>query len=693
MDLFDLFDGVDTPEEVLPFYKVVKKNKEERLMWLNQTKDALIEQSRRRTGRQREYLAAYRGISSNPYDRRKEYNNVRRMNRINKFVIPHIHDLTETRISQLNRLKPNVQIIPANQEWTDRAGAKVTDLLIKHLWYINNVDDLFQRLHRYKAIFGEAYVFVLWDENKGDLNPLWVEARDRGLKEIKLDGNKAFELDKPIYNGDIKYELEVPWRVLLQRKDCFEDVEYVIRMSVVPTEELKDDYPKAAKDIEETNDLHVYDMENLENRFLEKHTVIYEFYHKYTSKLGKGRYVKFTENVILEDSDLPFSHGKLPMIRLTDIDVPEVLNGVSKYEMVLPMQNMYNNINTLIAKNIYLTAHAKWMMPRGACKIEQLGNDNTVVQYQGPVAPQLAQVAPNAPEVYAYMESIKGHMQTIYGSHGISRGEVPKGITATSALQFLNELESERAATDISKHATTIRDLARMTIAVCGDYYEVSDGRMLRIVGKDNQYLVRHFDSANLNKDYDIRVDNSSGLPETKSAKMQRVFDALQRHPTLFSAERWEELLELGNAERMIKLSTEAVKAADSENEDLLAGEPVELPEEWEDHLAHWEAHTRAMQSRSYKEESPNEIHDAVKEHVYWTEKLMIQKSKTNPLFQSKLAQLKLFPIFYHEEFVTPMSAEHNAAVVQGAANKEGKSVTGAIPGTDIEEIREQQKK
>ena len=33
--------------------------------------------------------------------------------------------------------------------------------------------------------------------------------------------------------------------------------------------------------------------------------------------------------------------------------------------------------------------HAKWVMPRGACKIESLGNDNTIVQYQGPVPPQM----------------------------------------------------------------------------------------------------------------------------------------------------------------------------------------------------------------------------------------------------------------------------------------------------------------
>ena len=221
-------------------------------------------------------------------------------------------------------------------------------------------------------------------------------------------------------------------------------------------------------------------------------------------------------------------------------------------------------------------------------------------------------------------------MQTVYGSQGIARGEIPKGITAASALQFLNELENERNSTDISKHSFLILDIAKMSIAVAGDNYSVEDGRMLRIVGESNKHLIKHFDVANLNKDYDIRFDNSTGLPETKSAKIQRIMDTMQRNPTLFSPERWEELLDLGSSERLIKLATDAIQAADSENEDIMAGEPVGLPEDWEDHIAHWESHVRAVQGRVFKEEATPEVKEEMKKHIKITEQLMIEKMKGN---------------------------------------------------------------
>ena len=67
----------------------------------------------------------------------------------------------------------------------------------------------------------------------------------------------------------------------------------------------------------------------------------------------------------------------------------------------------------------------------------------------------------------------------------------------------------------------------------------------------------------------------------------------------------------------------------------------------------------------------------------------MIEKMSNNPLFQAKLASLKLFPIFYHGDNTTPYSAEHQEAMVQGQANR-GEAVSGMIPGKDKEDSEDQ---
>ncbi len=695
MSYFDEL-GDDRPDKVnvKPYPAIDKKDKKEVLKWCSTVVKTLEKQSLTRNASSRKNLETYRGhTGSNRTDVRRA--DTQAVNRVNKFVVNHLHDMTETRISQLSRLKPSVNVLPTNDEYEDRNAAKTVKFLIDHLWYINNVDEIRQKMLRNAFVFGESYCFVTWDKDKGDLHPLYVKARDRGvsLNYVDEEGNRVLDENKkpmkidpkvPVLTGDVKYEVEVPWRVYMQRQRQMDKVEYVFRVRVEATETLKKEYPDKANQIKESTDVKSFDTDDLAGHFLEEDTVYYEFYHKKTKHCPEGSYIKFTDDVILEMSGIPFSHGKLPFVRITDMDIPEQLNGVSQYELVKPIQNMHNNLSTLLAKNIYMMGHAKWVMPRGACKIESLGNDNTIVQYQGPIAPQMMQTIPNPQEAYSFRDSLRNEMGQIYGVQGVSRGQPPKGITAAVALQFLNEQEQERNSTTVIKHNDMIKSLANMTIAVCGDNYDANDGRMLRIVGKNNRYSIRHFDTANLHKSYDVRLELGSGLPESKAGKVQRIIEVMQMKPTLLSDERWIDLLDLGNSDKMNSLMTVSIRAAESENEDIMAGRFVGDPEEFEDHIIHWKTHTKSMQERTFKEECPIDYREEMMEHIAIHEFLMVEKAKTNPAFEARLAELPNFPVFPNG-FV-PRSTEHQRAIVQGQSNQ-GMPVEGVIPGEDKSEL------
>ena len=86
IDLFDEIDDYELTEKIKPFYKVKDADEKELLQWLNKVKDALIQNSRNRTQEQRMNLTAYRGLSLNRFDRRKDYNSARRLKRLNKFI-------------------------------------------------------------------------------------------------------------------------------------------------------------------------------------------------------------------------------------------------------------------------------------------------------------------------------------------------------------------------------------------------------------------------------------------------------------------------------------------------------------------------------------------------------------------------------------------------------------------------------
>lgn len=672
MSIFDSYlgdKGNQQAIEIKPFHTVKDKDEKNILNWLNSAAESLLKYSKTRHQSLKSNLAAYRGYSHG-YEKSTPRREYLPTSKREKLTVNHLFDLVETKVAQLGRLKPSVQLLPKNDEFGDKNSAKASKLLLDHYFDIKDFDRTNTRNLRHKKLFGESYTFITWDKYAGDKHP--------AAGTVLEDGT---EVPKDLTVGEVCLEMEVPWRVLLEPADKFEKSKFAFRIHIEHIEDLKLEYPEKKKEIKANDAATLFDYSTLESVKMKDHVVVYEFWHKKTKNCPQGFYAKFTKDVLLEHEQNMYTHGEFPFVRDTDLDIPGVMHGVSQLDNIKEIQNMHNKISSLIAKNIYLTAHPKWMVPKGAVKIESLGNDATVVQYQGPVMPQLATYQSNSSEVYSFRESLATDMERIYSVHGVSRGQPPSGITAAVALQFLNEQEAERASDDVAKLSLYIKNVAKKVLAVMGDYYETDDNRMVRILGKENRFLLRHFDAANLSKPYDVKIDLGNALADSKPAQMQRIIELVQYKPDALSGEQIIEMLDLGKADKMINQVTLAVRTAESEVEDMMEGKEIADPEPWEDLIVHWRVKVKAIQSRSFKEEVPPEIREVLKENIKMIEFLMTEKAKENPKFQAEVAQLSLFPIFYKEGF-TAQSAEQQALTVQGQSNR-GEEITGQIPAAN----------
>jgi hypothetical protein len=97
----------------------------------------------------------------------------------------------------------------------------------------------------------------------------------------------------------------------------------------------------------------------------------------------------------------------------------------------------------------------------------------------------------------------------------------------------------------------------------------------------------------------------------------------------------------------MKDLATEAIRCAESENQDILEGNPVEEPTPLEDLIAHWRTHRRPMQSRTYKSMVPQERRQLLEDHLLATEYLMVEKASTNMKFAMLLEAEPEFPCLF----------------------------------------------
>lgn len=662
------------------------RNEKEVLAWLSSELGYLEQENESRIRVMRRNLALYKGIQYqetetrlNDRDRGQDRAQV-----IRKIVCNHLYDLTKNRGSRLIKFRPAVAILPTNDELGDKVAAKVTKQLLDHIWYESDFEGKIQtQLVTNALVMGESYLFVLWNEDKGDLNPAWVKAsKEHGGKVPVLDengnetkdpqGNTVY-VERPVRTGDVEYQVVLASEVLLQKKKAFVDVNYCFTRELVSTQELRQLYPDKASKIKDMDDGQVYDYEKMELRPARGEQMVFTFWHKRSSMMDKGRKIVFLKDVILENTESPFSHDQLPFIRFTDIDYPGELYGVSFFENIKQLTGTYNNLTNMLLRNIVLASHPKWMVPAGSVSLDRLGNDITIVQYKGPTPPVLA-TAPTVPgDVFNFREKIKEEFQQISGVFGVSRGEPPPGIKAGVALQFLSEQESERYNELVLKYNDLILNIAKMTLAVCGDYYDESDERMIRVIGKDNAWMTKFFDVAYLEKDYDIRIQNTSALPRSIAARTQTLLDLNERFPNQFTGEQVIDLLDLGQSEKFIDAATTAVRTAQAENEELLKDGKEAMPEaqlapqEFENHIVHWREHTRTVQEYSFKFQTPKEIQARMINHITAHEMLMLDVAAKNPKFAQELSTLALFPMFFVAPVSMPQGMEGGLGAMGGA--------------------------
>lgn len=669
-----------------PFF-TIKDSSEDKFLWLNQMAGMLQSRNQDLFSNMKNNLLFYIGDRKR-YGMPKAtmFRSVENLikNYQPKFIINHLYEITEGLVSKMTRIKPSIDILPANDEFQDVNAAKASKFLIKHIWEENKLNELLINSHRNKFIFGESFIFITWNRDKGDLHPLYVQAQEKGKKLQVLDdkGNSIRDISAPVRVGDVDFELELPFRVLLEDVENEKELSYCFRISYRKLEELEVDYPDKKGELKaDINDYEYIGSEDLVGRSGDNYVTVYEFFHKPTKYLKEGAHIVFTASCILDEADkYPYSHEELPFVRMTDIDVPGRLHGESFFSQVKSLQNMYDNLSSQIMRNQATFSAPALLIPQGAINPEQVTNDVKYLIWKGAVPPSYLKVEPTPREVFEFRDRIRQEMDELSKLSGMTRGEPPKGVTAAVAMQFLNEQEMVRETSAITKHNESVRAIAKMALAVAGDYYEPEDGRLLRIIGKENKYMLKYFDASNLHRGYDVRIDTASALPDSKAGKLEKIFQTMQYHKELLPSERWVELLDFGSDERMNTLITSALRAADSENEDILNGEEVGAPEDFEDTIAHLSSHYKAVQNRSFKEEIPEPIVQKMLDHIGMHERVAYNKAKENPLFQAKLAQLELFPLVY-KEFYTPISQEHAKADVEGAANR-GDMSNNMIPAT-----------
>ena len=657
-DNYSDVDSISSNDTPWPF--IDQKNDKEKLEWLNKDIADKVSRSRSRLQRIREIESLYKGIN---YKSISDRNNVRSSTKAKdaKVFVNFINEMVEAKVSQRSRFKPAITILPNNDEISDINNAQSCKQVLDCKAQELDFESVFSDADKIQFLRGESYTWVLWDKTEGGIHPVFQEVLD--------SGNSIPGRTDPM-RGDIKIKVLGPDRSFPQlNKNDWQDVCDISRIEWVHIDELKALYPKLESKINVTEDTYYWDEQDMTKRNMKNHCMVVHYYYKVDRFMNKGSYVKYINSTILEQEDLTktYKHGKLPIVFDTDIDLEGELHGRPFTDNITRLQALHNMSMASIAKGFAISANPKWVAPVGSVAINKLTNEYGLMEYKGAVPPQLVTFNGVNPAAWELGDKVEGYIQKQASVYGISRGTPPPGVKAAIALQFLDEQEMQRESRGMAKRQKRVLNVYRLCLYTMAQHYTADDGRIFRMLGNDNAYLVKTFNMEGVSN-YDIRSQNSSSLPDSKAGKIAAIVDinmATANDP-FFGREEIASMMDLGNDQRFRDKISGSVRAADTVIQRILNGETNLEPNEWDDFIVQYPIFLRSLQERQFKE-SEQQIAVELAGYIEAMEYLMYEKVTMNPGFAQRMQSYYMFPVFYKVPMPLPPGQDPS-----GAANMDG---------------------
>lgn len=660
----DDFENTDYSEAVVPFQFREETDREGTHKWLKLWFEREYEKAHGRFVMYRRYINMYKNL--------EEYNGMAKSQALSAKKKQKIRDnivysYTQQRVSQVSKQKTAIAYIPrVHNSQEDINATKATKLLVRARHEERNFEGDMLRTDTITYLLGHSLYEVGWDKTIGGLAPSYNRAKEAGkIKDVEkvFIGDTCGKLWQPF-----EFFPE-PGRARLEHCDYVQTHEWKTKQYIEKKHKLK---PGTITDSEYVKwDFGANAINRPSNEIL-----VRTFWHRPTEFFPEGCKIVWCEDRILEWIDFPYDHGKLPFIEEKDIEIEGEFWGRPFVTNIEQFYKLNNSLISGMARNHGILNAPKVMAPEGSVDAKSWSNEYSFVQYRGPVEPKILQhnyVNRGELDFQKHCQSRAGELSAIYD---ISRGIVPPGITAASAIRYLDEQEHQRASPSIIKRKRRILDIVRMEIAVMSQHYKDSDERTVRLVGENNEFIIKSFKKLALNRVADVRLENTSSLSDTKSGAIADIIDlnAVTQNDPVFKPKQIIQMLDMGLSDAFKDEAAVAIDTARTILDQILDGEQAPPPSKTDGLAEMYSVFGRFVESLVYKTKLAPEIKTAIDDYIMGIEILMWQKSVENTKFATILTTFEKYPMF----FSPPQPPQPIAPPTQGGGAPGGAD-TGAM--------------
>lgn len=470
-------------------------------------------------------------------------------------IINRIAPYVEIRNAKYTRNKPLPYVVPDKNNRESIQGAKISEMLLKHLWKTDNMDEKHATFCTNINTFGTCFLKDIWNPGIGqkmDITP------DDGVLRMTEDGEDEVNL---VFTGEAETHVKSPWAILANPGATnLDDAIWIIDRSHMTVRQIMETYPHLEMDkIPLGTEMTVY--ERFVNRLqspmfsifsgveqaremdpviLDHELVLVkEMWLRPNEIYPDGAVLTVIGSELIDMQAFPKGFTEYPFARAVEKEQLFSFYGQCTVTRLIPAQNRYNQARTQVAKNAAINANIKWHVFKGSGLHEDSLTDEEgeIVETNPNVGrPEQLQVAPLPNYVMESQVQDLKDFREMSGEREAS--EVPglPQVTAGVALETVAEISDTILAPTIKSIEKAFVKSQRHKLIYANNNYD--DPRIIKIVDQDNQVMVKEFRKEDLANQTDVTIRIESSLGNSKAAQQQKLLDMWDRRiivdPQLF---------------------------------------------------------------------------------------------------------------------------------------------------------------
>ena len=536
-------------------------------------------------------------------------------------VFNHIGPIAETRISKLSRVRPVLTTRPGTNSQEDIRSAKVGTMVLKNVYYDEDVTDKMAELIGWLEGCGTAFLKNVWDPNKGRAVAMMQNGDEQSETLREGDIDVVVVPAQEIFPDSSYHQNIAQCKSIIHAKAYHvDDIEEIWGKRIQPESTTVMQMQKSLNGIGGLG----YGIGgfNYVSTSLTSHALVKEYSERPTKRFPKGRLIIVAGGQLLSYvEELPFLVGKDagPSFNFTKIDCIKRQGcfwGRSIIERLIPIQRRYNALRNRKAEALNRIAIGQWIVENDSlvAGIEafetQAGAPGAIHEIRRNTThePKMVQTPPLQGDFQIEERSLLQEFSMMSGVSELSRqSAAPPGVKSGVALSIALEQDDTRLSSTAGNIESGMIDSGKQWLRL---YKQFAKGpRTMRDIGKDNIVNILDWTGADIRSD-DVVIEGTSAIVESPAQKRQMTFDLLQAglfndpETGRISKEgqaKIFEMLEMGNWDAGDDETQLHLQKAERENRTMAeGGQAMIVP--YDDDLLHIARHNRYRLTTDYEE-------------------------------------------------------------------------------------------